>query len=232
MKLKFITLLTIISITYLFLIRTINTFIPLLFTQEIIGKTIQSLSFIAHLIVLVFYLKFLFQYVPNERRFLYWASILSVVNAVLMSLLYFRGIILLFPDLDNLIFSNWPALFQIIHSPQYLLYSPFIGWINSLILLIFFIGFYQESPDIHRIPLQKATRYALGGSFVLLIVNSGLLTLQLFTGGMSWLLPYSVVLSLILLPIVTLVFITEFNFFLQFYRILEVDHSDQYHSPN
>jgi len=226
MKLKSITLLTIISISYLFFIRTINTFIPLLFTQELIGKTIQSLSFIAHLIVLVFYLKFLFEYVPNERRFLYWVSILSVVNAVLMSLLYFRGIIIFFPDLDNLIYTHWPTLFQIIHSPQYLLYSPFIGWINSLILLIFFMGFYKESPDIHRISLQKATRYALWGSLVLLIINSGFFTLQIFAGGMSWLLPYSAVISLIFLPIFTLVFITKFNFFLQFYRIQGDDHSE------
>jgi hypothetical protein len=89
------------------------------------------------------------------------------------------------------------------------------------------MGFYKESPDIHRIPLQKATRYALWGSLVLLIVNSGFFSLQIFAGGMSWFLPYSMVLSLIFLPIFALAFITKFNFFLQFYRILKADLSDQ-----
>jgi hypothetical protein len=232
MKLKFYTLLALISITYLFLIKTTNTFVPLFFTNEVTGKSVQVLSFIAHLLLLVFYITFLIQYVPSSRKFLYWASILSVANSVLMGLLYFRGLVIIFPGLNTPIYNTWPALFQIIHSPQYLLYSPFIGWVNSLILFIFLLAFYRESPDIQQIKLHKANLYAIWGSVSLILVNSGLLMLQLFGGGMGWLLPHSAILSLIFLPIFVLVFIAKFNFFLQFYHVLKTNPNEQIEIPN
>jgi hypothetical protein len=149
-----------------------------------------------------------------------------------MVLLYFRGVLFLFPGLDAFVYHNWPTIFLMMHSPHYLLFSPFIGLINSLIMFIFLLAFYSESPDIEKPTLRIATRYAIYGAAVLILVNTGLLTLQSFSGGMGWMAPYAMLLQLIFLPIFTLVFLTRFYFFLQFYRSLKENYADEHMSSS
>lgn len=220
MKLKFITLLTLGSISYLFLVRTISTFLPGSFMAPLIGKSIQALSFIAHLILLAFYFMFLVEFVERDQKKLHFATILSIASATVLSFFYVRGLLAMLPGLSSPLYNTSPALYQFFQSPMLSANLPVFSWLNTLIFLIFLVSFSSEVKGIESTPLKKATRHAVMGMSVMLILQTILVIMQFFAGGMGWMLPFAFWISALLFPVFMVVFILQFNFFLNFYRIL------------
>ena len=220
MKLKFISLLTLGAISYLFLVRTISTFLPGLFMAPLAGKSVQVLSLIAHLILLAFYFMFLVEFVERGQKKLHFATILSIASATVLSFFYVRGLILIFPSWSSPLYDASPWLFQIFHSPMLSANVPIFSWISTLIFLFFLISFSGEVKGIEKTPLKKATRHAIIGISVLLALQTIMVVIQLFAGGMGWMLPFAFWISALLFPVFMIVFILQFNFFLNFYRIL------------
>jgi len=220
MKLRLLTLMTLGSISYLFVVRTVSTFIPALFMPPIVGKSIQLLSFIAHLILLAFYFIFLIEFVERNQKKLHLATVLSIASATVMSFLYLRGLFLVFPGWSSPLYNTSPSLFQFFHSPVFSANLPVIGWMNTLIFLFFLISFSSEVSTIENTPLKKVTRHAIIGMAILLALQTFLVGMQVFAGGMGWMLPFSFWISALLFPVFMIVFVLKFNFFLNLYRIL------------
>jgi len=220
MKLKFITLLTLGSLSYLFIIRTISTFIPTLFMSPLLGKSIQVLSLLAQLIFLVFYFMFLVEFVGKDQKKLHFATILSIASATMISFFYVRGLFVMIPTLSSPLYNVSPSLYQILHSPLLSANLPVFSWLNTLIFLIFLLSFSSEVKGIENTPLKKATRFAIMGMSVMLAIQTILVLMQIFAGGMGWMLPFAFWISALLFPVFMVVFILQFNFFLNFYQIL------------
>ena len=225
LNLKSYTFYSLISIGYLFFIRTVNSFLPLFFTNELMGKGVQVLSLIAHTVILLFYIPFLTQYVQPSQKWLRWATILSVAAMAILSLFYLAGVLTFFPGLTSTLYKFSPFLYRSLHSspffPNFPLLSPGFAWMNTLIFVFFLTAFYRESEDMRSEALKKATYYAIGGHFLLFLIQSFLMVAQIAGNGMGWMLPHSLTLLLLFLPVFTIVFLVKFNFFLQFYRILK-----------
>jgi hypothetical protein len=160
------------------------------------------------------------EYVQKEQKKLHFASLLSIASSTVMSFLYLRGLFMVFPDWSSPLYNTSPVLFQMFQSPMLSANLPLIGWINTLIFLFFLISFSREVKDMEKTPLKKATRQAIIGMLILLTLQTILIGMQFFAGGLGWMLPFSFWISAILFPVFMLVFILKFNFFLNLYRIL------------
>ena len=224
-NLKSYTLYSLISITYLFFIRTVNSFLPLFFTSEWVGKSVQVLSLMAHAVILLFYISFLTQYVHPPQKWLRRATILSVAAMTILSLFYLAGVLTFFPGLTSTLYKFSPFLYRSLHSspffPNFPLLSPGFAWMNTLIFVFFLTAFYRESEDMKKKKKKKGTYYAIGGHFLLFLIQSFLVVAQIAGNGLGWMLPHYLTLLLLFLPVFTIVFLVKFNFFLQFYRILK-----------
>jgi hypothetical protein len=224
-NLKSYTLYSLLSITYLFFIRTVNSFLPLFFTSEVVGKGVQVLSLMAHAVILLFYISFLTQYIQPAQKWLRWATILSVAAMAILSLFYLAGVLTFFPGLTSTLYKFSPFLYRSLHSspffPNLPLLSPGFAWINTLIFIFFLTAFYRESEDMKHEALKRATYYAIGGHILLFLIQSLLILAQIFGNGLGWMLPHSLTLLFLFLPVFSIVFLVKFNFFLQFYRILK-----------
>ena len=224
-RLRSYTLYSLISITYLFLVRTVNSFLPLFFTNEMVGKGVQVLSLVAHAVILVFYISFLSQYVQPPQKWLRLATSLSIAVMAILSLFYVAGVLTFFPVLISMIYKISPFLYRSLHSspffPNFPLISPGFAWTSTLIFVFFLIAFYHESPDMRNEALKKATYYAIGGNILLFLIQSFLIVAQILGDGLGWMLPHSLLLMLLFLPVFTIVFLVKFNFFLKFYQVLK-----------
>ena len=220
MKLKTITLLTLGSLAYLFMIRTISTFLPALFMSPLLGKSVQALSLLAHLIFLAFYFMFLVEFVGKDQKKLHFATLLSIAIATVFSFFYVRGLFLIIPGLSSPLYNASPTLYHIFQSPMLSANLPVFSWLNTLIFLIFLLSFSGEVKGIEKTPLKTATRHAITGMSVMLAIQTILVIIQVFTGGMGWMLPFGFWISALLFPVFMAVFILQFNFFLNLYRIL------------
>jgi hypothetical protein len=220
MKLKRITQLTLVSISYLFTIRTVNTFLPGIFTAPALARAVQILSLAANLILLAFFFLFLLQFVQKNQKKLHFASLLGIASSTVMSFLYLRGLFLVFPGWTSPLYNSSPVLYQIFHSPSLSANIPALAWFNTLIFLFFLLSFFNEVKGIEATPLKKATYHAILGISLLLLIQTLLLGLQLAGGGLGWMLPFSFWISALLFPVFMIVFILKFNFFLNLYRIL------------
>jgi hypothetical protein len=186
----------------------------------LIVKVVQILSLTANLILLIFYFIFLVQYVQKEQKWLHFACLLSIASSTVMSFLYVRGLFMVFPDWSSPLYNTSPALFQMFQSPLLSANLPLIGWMNTLIFLFFLISFFSEAKGIENTPFKRATHHAIMGMSILLTLQTILVGMQYFAGGLGWMLPFSFWISAALFPVFMLVFILKFNFFLNLYRIL------------
>ena len=151
---------------------------------------------------------------------MHFAGLLSIASSTVMSFLYLRGLFMVFPDWSSPLYNTSPALFQMIQSPLLSENLPLIGWVSTMIFLFFLISFFSEVKSIENTPLKRATRHAIIGISILLSLQTILVAMQFFAGGLGWMLPFSFWISAILFPVFMLVFIFKFNFFLNLYRIL------------
>ncbi|MEJ2721094.1 MAG: hypothetical protein P8181_08110 [bacterium] len=154
MKLKRATIAAIVAICVLFLTKTLATFLPDQFKQLGTARVAVTLSTLAALVIVYFYYVFYRDYARVDQPALRKASLLAAIGAGLVAVLYIKGFLLVF-DLYVTRFLLRAHLFEAM--------AP---WLASIISLIFFIVFLNETPGLERPRLKKAIRLAVIASGV------------------------------------------------------------------
>ena len=208
-KLEYATLFSIIGISYNFVVRNIGTFFPGLFKNLTVVRVSESLSFLASLTLLFFFISFYGDYVKREQKKLKLASIFVVVGSTAMAILRVRGLLLIYKA-DVLPFLRGARFIRAV--------EPVIPWWNSIFILIFFYIFYRELHHEKQTTLIKPTLFAVMGSSIIALMSTFILHTYFYTRQVRWLadLPRKVIYSLF--PISVFCVTTILYFFLVFYK--------------
>jgi hypothetical protein len=159
-----------------------------------------------------FFVMFLKEYVRPEQNQLKQVATLATVGASLLTLVQLRG---LAPSIQLLlqIDLNSDILRSVFH-------QPIIPWICSTIFLLFYIVLYSTISH-NQLSLKRATRWAILGAFGALLLHSVIL-FNYLNGNMERLfVEIPMKMTLILMPIGTVVFLITIYFFWIFYKELE-----------
>jgi len=205
--LKKVTLFTMIGISYIFLLRLIGTFYPQIFRKNILLVQVTGiLSFLALLAMVFFFIFFLREYLTKEQIKLKNVTILALVGSIAMLLLHLKGLLAVF-NVNILSFlSKLPPI------------DPLVPWINSILVLIFFIVFYKDILNKEQKNLKKPIFLAVVGTALTILVRSFILFKYFYSQEVRWFADLSKKLAIILIPIVVISFATIFYFFFIFYK--------------
>ncbi|MEA3420784.1 MAG: hypothetical protein U9Q97_03805, partial [Acidobacteriota bacterium] len=152
-RLKRLTLLVVIGISYIFILRLVGTIFPGIFIGKIIlVKLTNILSFLAVLVTVMFFYDFYCEYVKKEQGRLKNATILAIIGSVAVLFVHLKSLLFIF----KLVIS--PRLFRSLHA------EAVITWVNSIFILIFFIVLYKCILRKEQVRLEKATLFAIIGS--------------------------------------------------------------------
>ena len=212
MNLKKATLFVIIGISYTFLTRTIGTFFPDLFMNPVIAHVSMILGFLASLALVLFFVLFNRDFVSKDQVRLRRATLLAIVGSSLLSLLHVKGLM---------------SLYGIYLSPYLLLHirnigfsDPAIRWIASIIILIFFMVFYDETKYEVTSRLWKPTLLAVFGNAIVCLIQTVVLFVYFVLINTPWSTSTDMPMKLIIIvfPFALSGFALILYFFLSFYR--------------
>ncbi|TKJ36590.1 hypothetical protein CEE37_15025 [candidate division LCP-89 bacterium B3_LCP] len=212
MNLKKATMLTIISLCYLFSIRVLGTLYPNLFRNLTAAQITGSLSFLASLVILLFFVLLLRDYVRDDQVSLRRASIWAVVVSVAMVLVMMKGLAVVF---------HWYTIVFIAKSPVLRTVETLIPWVSSIVILVFFVTFYKETIRTNLDKLQRPALAAVIGSSISAGISTYIIGCFVATDNIRWFsdLPGSV--TTIMLPVAAVGFFLKLYFFVSFYRELK-----------
>jgi len=202
--LKKTTLLTIFSISYMFILRTLGTLYPQLFTRNILlNQCTGFFALLASLFPVLFFSFFLKEYVSPEHSVLRTATILALTGSIARLVIY----------LKNISFQSAAKLYSV---------ELAILWLNSVFITIFFIAFYREHK--RGLPaLRRASFLAILGSLcILLLYSFTLINYHLYLQGSTSFEAFMYKLILVSFPVVVFNFVTLLYFFVVYYRHLKV----------
>lgn len=207
-RLKKATLLAIISISYIFVLRTIRTFSSLIFTNLLIIKVTGIISLLASLTIVFFFIYFYKDYLQKEQIKLKMATILvilvSLIGLAIQISIVFNITILLY--------------FLMI----YLHIDVIVSLFSALFILIFFISFYSQISRKELTKLRKATSLAVIGAGVFTAFQIFSLFNYLYYLRFGYpisLVSNKLIIFLIGIPIISFWFLAELIFFIFFYKI-------------
>ncbi|MFC2093662.1 hypothetical protein ACFLSV_07165 [Bacteroidota bacterium] len=160
MRLRTATLLAITAFTYIFIIKTIGTVFPFIaLVSSIYVKITETLSLIASLALVYFYVIFYKDYVQKEQAKLRIATSLVLIIIVLSM---FMEVIRLMQVFDV---TFIPVTSKIRHIEAIV---PLAG---ALTMLFFFVSFYNENLFKNQMNLKKATSLAIFGASALVLLH-------------------------------------------------------------
>jgi len=206
MSLNRATLSAMIGITYIFISRALGTFFPGLFRNLAAAKIAVTLSVLAGIAVLVFYVSFYQTYVQKRQKLLKNASLLAIIGSLAGALLYLKGLLLIY----NVHIFPYPD------SSRY--FESITPWISAVFLLLFFIAFYRET--LHKVSksLSVAALLAIIGFSIAALLRTFVLLNCFYSRQFMWLSDLFRELPAIFLPLFAFMFFTVFYFFLSFYK--------------
>ncbi len=175
MKLKRATLAAIIAICVLFVSKTLATFFPDAFKQLGVARITLTLSTLASLAIVYFYYLFYRDYARVDHPALRKVSLLAAIGAGAIALLYIKGFML--------VFDLYVTRFLL----QSHLLESIVPWLASIISLVFFIVYLNETPGLEKPRLKKAIRLAVIGSAVGIIER----TIVFYNYLQVWESPYA-----------------------------------------
>jgi len=205
LRLKKATLITIIATSYIFITRTLNTFIPDLFSNLRVAQINSALSLLAALGVFFFFVYFLREYVPDKSNVLKNGASAGIAGASLLVLLHIKELFLLF--------SRYPS-FGLLKSDYCNVLSPLI--VASLIL-VFFVMFYKDIIRKNQHRLKNALLLAIVGSAVGVIAQVLVVLNYIVSGTYTTLNILFSVMPFLFLPMVLITYATGIYFFSVFY---------------
>jgi len=205
--LKKATLFTMIGISYIFLLRLIGTFYPQVFRKNILLVQVTGiLLFLALLAIVFFFIFFLREYLTKEQIKLKNATRLALAGSIAMLLPHLKGLLAAF----NVSILSFLSKFHSI--------DPMVPWINSILVLIFFIVFYKDILNKEQKNLKKPIFLAVVGAALTILVRSFTLFKYFYSQEVRWFADLSKKPAIILIPIVVISFATIFYFFFIFYK--------------
>jgi len=207
-NLKLATLLVIIGISYNFVLRITGSFFPDIFKILIVAQVTNTMSLIANLTIVFFFVSFYNDYVHKEQMRLKKATGLAIAGSLLMLLVNIKGLLLVF----NI--SSYLSSYQV--RSHYI--ETIIPWVSSIFILIFFIIFYKETVLDKLIKLKKAILLAIIGSSIGMLYRAFILINYLYSYKIIYSIELSITIVIILLPIFIFSFITSLYFFFCFYK--------------
>jgi hypothetical protein len=205
-KLRYATLLAIIGISCSFVSRTVGTFLPAAFKNLQVAQVSVIMSILAGLTGVFFFVSFYQEYVQKEQARLKQASVLAIVGSSAMLLLEVKGLLLIF----NADTSSYLAKAHFT--------EPVVSWVSSILILLFFIVFYEAMLYRQGTRLQKAILSAVIGSSIAAFLRTFILFNYLFFKEIRWFSDLPKKAAIIFLPIFALSFIAVLYFFLCFYK--------------
>jgi len=144
------TLSATIGISYVFILRVIGTFFPTIFANPSITRVTGTISLLASLAMAVF---FIYLY----KDYLHKKQIRLRVTTILVVLVSLVGLLTQIRDLSIMFKVNISAYPVMIH--HYI--ETIVPLFGAILMLIFFIIFYQEISDKELVKLRKATSLAI-----------------------------------------------------------------------
>ena len=211
MRLKKATLLAIIGISYLFALRTIRTFLPAVFINLLITKVTGTVSLLARLAIVVFFIYFYKDHVRRNRIKLRMATILVILVSLVGLVTQIYSLSLMF----SVNILRYPIM---IHRHI----DAVIPLLSAIFMLAFFAIFYKEISSKELIRLKKATSLAVMGASVLTLLQIFVLFNYLYylqSGRPTSLASNKIVVFSIGIPIILFWFLASFIFFVSFYKV-------------
>ena len=154
MRLKKATLSVVIGISYVFALRVIGTFFPTVFTNPSITKATGTISLLASLAMVVFFIYLYKDYLRQEQIRLRAVTILVVLVSLVGLLTQIRDLSITFKV------NVLPYSVMIDHYVE-----TIVPLFRAIFILIFFVVFYQEISGKELVKLRKATSLAIIAAF-------------------------------------------------------------------
>ncbi|MBD3170058.1 MAG: hypothetical protein GF307_11290 [candidate division Zixibacteria bacterium] len=210
--LKAATILSIIGITYIFLLRNVATITPELFRNTAMGQYSVITMFLADLLILFFFIQFYREFAPRYNTRLKTGSIFGIIGALLLLPEYFIRMVRIF-----LIGNPFGSAFPIIAV------DAVLPWISSILFLVFFTYLYMEMYRAGHEKLKEASLWAVLGSAMSFLVLTYTLINYILLGGLAFMLIKVTNISLLLLPFTAAGFAATIYFYIVFYRQLNLE---------
>lgn len=213
MRLRKATLLAIIGISYLFALRAIRTFLPTIFANFLITKVTGTVSLLASLAIVVFFIYFHKDYVRREQIKLRMATILVILVSLVGLVVQVQSLSLIF----NVNVVRYPVMI-------YGHIDAVIPLFSAISMLAFFVVFYRETSGKELMRLKKATSLAVIGASLLVLLQMFVLSNYLRyvqLGRPTDLASNKIILFSIGIPIILFWFLSRLIFFISFYKVQE-----------
>lgn len=165
MDLRKATLFAIIGISYVFAMRTMNTFVSDIFTNLFVARANAIMFLVARLTIVLFFVSFYKEYIHKDQTKLKIATMLVIIGSFAGLVTGIQSLLLIF----NVYISPYSVLIR--HRVDAI--RP---WFSAIFILFFFITLYKEILDRELMKLKKATFLAIIGSSIFTLVQ----TLALF----------------------------------------------------
>ena len=205
MKLKKLTTLLLVGISYIFVSRTAGTLFPGLFASRTAAGLHSMISFAATVVIVLFFINFSRDYVKSSERALDKASTLMIIGSAAVSLLFLKELLVVMGS-------------SLFNSVSFDLYLP---WINSVIALYFFAVFYREGLNEERSSLKSALILAIIGSALSVLIRTALVINFMRGGEFRWLWDLAARYPVIFFPVQLFIFFASFYFYFSFHRHLD-----------
>jgi hypothetical protein len=220
-KLKSATIVALSSVSYIFVMRTVNTIVPALFTNLTTVQAITVISLIASLMILLFFIAFYTYYVQKDQVRLAGATLLSIIGRC--------GMILLHTKMLLRVFSIY-LLTSFVYTNHFL--DRFLPWVSSLFTLIFFYVFYRELAGSNRKQLRSSTILAAVGSCVVMLIQTFFVVQYFFARGVIPFVDIPRAIGVVFYVLLILNFCAMLFFFISFYRSIDMDSSKHTAGPD
>jgi len=214
MNLKKATLWTMVGISYIFLSRTLATFLPGHFGNLQIAKTNAMLSLIASLTPLLFYFLFYKKYFTGQKEsrskdqlILKNSAVFAFVGSLAVVFLCLKGFLHM---------AGNPG--QAASHGYFGIIAP---WVSAVFALFFYCAFSRSEKKKVSNRLLKATYIAITGAGLAAVIRSYLLFEFAVHGKFSWLWNLTQGNPAVFLPLYLFMFCAGFYFLWCFYRELE-----------
>lgn len=215
MNLKKATTLAIIGVSYIFASRTIGTLTPGIFQNLLVTQINVILSILASLTFVYFYVLFLIKYLQPDQIRMKRATVFAIIGSAAMSLLFLKGIFLVFGFIRVNLYEVSPNLIGMIRTSSI---EPVIPLLSSIFMLFFFAIFHQEIQRSVRSILKTATLLAAIGTAISVALQAFTFFSFIFAGQPSWLSEFPIKMAIILLPLVAFSVFTSLYFYIAFYK--------------
>lgn len=208
-RLKAATLGALISVCYIFVMRTLGTIVPAIFRVLIIAQIITVASLIASLVMLFFFVAFYSYYVGKEHVRLGGATLLAILGRCAMLLIHIKTLLRVFSVyiLPHFVYSHHVA-------------DHLFPWASSLFTFTFFLVFHQTVVRDGTNYLKRPTLFATIGSCAITLIQTFVLLGYLFSGGMTFLGHLPEFVNIVFYLIYILNFCAAIYFFISFYKEL------------